>query len=294
MSYLHIENLYRSRDILLFKQCYAMEKIHGTSAHILWRPAVPDMLILFSGGEKHARFAALFDEAGLRAYFAASASARAVEDDIVIYGEAYGGSQQGMSKTYGDKLRFVAFDVQIDGHWLSVPDAERFVTAAGLEFVPYVEIETTPEALDTARAADSVQAVKNGMGPGHKREGIVLRPLIEVTKNNGERIIAKHKNDEFKETATARPLDVEKLKVLTAAAAIAEEWVTATRLTHVLDKLPQPHGVRDTPAVISAMLEDVLREGKDEIKIDDAHALRAAIGRRTVQLFKAQLTEGEP
>jgi hypothetical protein len=32
MAYLHIENLYKARDIMLFRECYAMEKIHGTSA----------------------------------------------------------------------------------------------------------------------------------------------------------------------------------------------------------------------------------------------------------------------
>jgi hypothetical protein len=29
MGYLHIDNLYKNVDILLFKECYAMEKIHG-------------------------------------------------------------------------------------------------------------------------------------------------------------------------------------------------------------------------------------------------------------------------
>ncbi len=36
MSYLHIDNLYRSQDILLFRECYALEKIHGTSAHVAY------------------------------------------------------------------------------------------------------------------------------------------------------------------------------------------------------------------------------------------------------------------
>lgn len=29
MGYLHISNLYKDIDILLFKECYALEKIHG-------------------------------------------------------------------------------------------------------------------------------------------------------------------------------------------------------------------------------------------------------------------------
>ena len=38
MGYLHIENLYRpiAQSILLFREVYALEKIHGTSAHVGW------------------------------------------------------------------------------------------------------------------------------------------------------------------------------------------------------------------------------------------------------------------
>src|SRR5690348_10996218 len=34
MGYLHIGNLYKTQDLLLFRECYALEKVHGTSAHI--------------------------------------------------------------------------------------------------------------------------------------------------------------------------------------------------------------------------------------------------------------------
>ena len=57
MGYLHIPNLYRAQDILLFKRCYAMEKIHGTSAHVQLKDG---MLTYFSGGGKHAIFMELF------------------------------------------------------------------------------------------------------------------------------------------------------------------------------------------------------------------------------------------
>ena len=63
MSYMHISNLYRERDILLFKECYAMEKIHGTSAHISFTPSLKpgtEQLNFFSGGEKHENFIKLF------------------------------------------------------------------------------------------------------------------------------------------------------------------------------------------------------------------------------------------
>ena len=49
MGYRHIENLYKSQTILQFRECWALEKIHGTSAHVRWS----DGKVWFhSGGEK--------------------------------------------------------------------------------------------------------------------------------------------------------------------------------------------------------------------------------------------------
>ena len=36
MGYMHIDNLYKNVTIMLFKEAYVLEKIHGTSAHITW------------------------------------------------------------------------------------------------------------------------------------------------------------------------------------------------------------------------------------------------------------------
>src|SRR5271166_1465433 len=103
MGYLHIDNLYRNQDILLFKECYATEKVHGTSVHLSWNNG---KLGFFAGGEKYERFIMLFNHADLEEKF----KALGWLNKCIIYGEAYGGSQQGMKKTYGDKLQFIAFD----------------------------------------------------------------------------------------------------------------------------------------------------------------------------------------
>ena len=279
MSYLHIGNLYKERDILLFRECFALEKIHGTSAHVAWKDGA---VRLFSGGEEHARFVGLFDVPALSAAFAALG-----HPAVVVYGEAYGGSQQGQSWRYGKALRFVAFDVKVGDLWLAVPDAEQVASAlGGLEFVAYDQIQTDLAAIDAARDAPSVQAKRNGVEGDVPREGVVLRPPIELRKNNGDRIIAKHKRDEERETKEPRSLDPEKLRVLEAADAIADEWVTETRLSHVLDKLPGA-GIERMGEVIRAMVEDVQREGAGEfVDLKDA---RRAIGKRAAQMFKERL-----
>ena len=287
MGYEHIENLYKCQDILMFKECFAMEKIHGTSANISFKRLEGGNVELqfSSGGASHASFVKLFDQESLIAKFLATGAMEAV-----VYGEAYGGSCQSMSGTYGKELKFIVFDAKIGDYWLSVPDMDVFAKELGLEVVHYEKISTDLAQIDAARDADSVQAVRNGIGPGKKREGTVLRPLIELTKNNGERLMAKHKRDEFEERATPQKvIDPAKLIVLQEAQAIADEWVTEMRLTHVLDKMGQGIGMEATPDVIRAMLEDVFREAKGEV-VDTPEA-RRAVGKRTAEMFKKRIKD---
>lgn len=283
MGYLHIPNLYKQQEILLFRECYALEKIHGTSAHVTWHGG---RVTLSSGGEPHERFAALFDAAALASAFAAIGHA-----EVTVYGEAYGGSQQKQAWRYGP-LRFVAFDVRIggerDGAWLSVPAAADVVGKLGLEFVDYARTSTDLAALDALRDAPSTQARRNGVDGDKPREGVVLRPLVEVTLNSGSRVIAKHKRADERETKSPRAVvDPATFARLAEADAIAEEWVTPTRLEHVLDKLPQGIGMEATGDVIRAMVEDVTREASGEIV--DSQDARKAIGKRAATLFKARL-----
>ncbi len=303
---MHIENLYKHIDLLAkFRELYAMEKIHGTSAHVMYKKdtehtygmdkeitgtTITDKLVFFSGGAKYDNFMALFNHDELLAKFRALG-----HDKVTVYGEAYGGNMQGMSHTYGNKLKFIAFDVQITTpvgeYWLAIPAAEKVATELGFEFVHYKLIPATIEAVNAEKDADSVQAVRNGMGPGHMREGIVLRPTEESTRNNGARIIVKHKRDEFRETAKPRPLDAAKLEALTNAEEIAVEWVTPERLLHVMDKLGPALGCKwdmpDTPRVIKAMVEDVIREGAGEIVWSDA--VGKAVATQARKLFHAKV-----
>jgi len=281
VGYLHIANLYKEQDLLLFRRCYALEKVHGTSAHVAWGPAG---VTFFSGGESHTRFVGLFDAAALRDQFSALGHA-----EVTIYGEAYGGSQQGMRLVYGAELRFIAFDVQVGTCWLSVKDADQVCQGLGIEFVPYEEIATELAELDRVRDQPSEVAVRRGTGSDKPREGVVLRPLVEVTKNNGSRIIAKHKADTFAERATPpKVVDTAKLEVLAAAEAIAQEWVSPMRLVHVLDKLGAAD-ISAMPKIIQAMIEDVFREAKGEIV--ESKDARTAIGKRTARLFKERLDQ---
>ena len=281
MGYLHIDNLYKNQDILLFKECYALEKINGTSANIKFDG---DKITFSSGGEKHEIFIKLFDERKLLEKLK-----ELFNDKVTIFGEAYGGKCQGMKNTYGLELNFAAFDVKVGDCWLNVPNAENVINKLELDFVNYHKVLTDINSLDAERDLPSVQAVKNGCGNDKLREGIILRPLIEVTKNNGSRVISKYKRKEFMETATNREVSPESLKILKDAKAIANEWVTVMRLGHVLDKLNNPTEIQDIPQVIGAMIEDVYREGKDEFV--KSKATKRAISKRAAVLYKNKIQQ---
>lgn len=279
---MHIDNLYKNQDVLRFKECYVLEKVHGTSAHIKWVKA-DEQLTFFPGGESYNNFVALFDQDKLKERMSSLGA-----ESITVFGEAYGGKCQGMKETYGDKLQFIAFDVQISDLWVDVPTMDKIATDLGLEVVPWTMCPTEIEILNWHRDAYSIVAERRGCGTNKQREGVVLRPPIEVRNNNGDRIISKHKGDKFEERATPQKVvDSSKLQVLEQAAAIADEWVTTMRLSHVLDKLPQGLGPEGTKQVIDAMVEDVTREAKGEIV--DSKEARAAIGKKAAQLFKERL-----
>jgi hypothetical protein len=275
MSYTKIKNLYADQTVLQFKRVYAMEKVHGTLAHISWKNGE---LKFFAGGSSYDLFIKLFDQESLKAKFTEMG-----HEDVTVYGEAYGGKIQGMSHTYGKDLCFVAFEVKIDEYWLSVYNAFDVACELGLEFVDYVECDATVEALDAERDKSSAVAISRGMGADKKREGIVIRPSLECKKSNGERVIAKHKCAEFCETKTPRKVG-ENTVILDNAEAVAFEWVTDMRLSHVLDKLGNPNDMSVTPMVIKAMVEDVLCEGAGEV--EDTKAVRKALGKATVKLWK--------
>lgn len=279
MSYMHIENLYKNQNILMFKQCYAMEKIHGTSAHVMWKKG---KLSFFSGGSKHEHFVALFNQEQLAERFNEVVG----ETDCVVYGEAYGGKLQGMRDTYGDQLKFICFEVKINDCWLEVPKAEDVVSKLGLEFVHWKQVPTDLAVLDAERDSPSIQAARNGCGSDKPREGIVLRPLIELTTKAGNRIIAKHKAAQFSETKTPREVDPEKIRVLAEAKAIAEEWVTRQRLSHVLDAGNLECRAENIGKIIPLMMEDILREAEGEIV--DSPSARKEISRATALLVKGQ------
>jgi hypothetical protein len=232
-------------------------------------------------------FIAFFNQEELLEKFRQNRKDHKADVDITIYGEGYGGKMQGMSHTYGQQLRFIAFEVKIGENWLDVRRAHEFTEKMGLEFVPYRLIDTTPEAIDNEMMTPSEVAIRRCMGYDKIREGVVLRPTVELVHQNGGRIIVKHKRPEFQERVhQPKIVDPAMEKILADGQAIADEWVIYHRLEHVLQTIDNPV-IENTRQVIAAMVEDVTREASGEVVMTDAAV--KAIGKKTVKLFKEWL-----
>ena len=300
MGYRKIPNLYRPEiaDILEEPELYAMEKIHGTSAHIKYN--VDGTLSFSAGGANHQQFVDLFDQPKLlQAFLELAEASQAVRLPVpvkswTVFGEAYGSRINAQTWRYGKQLRFVAFDVLLtsannEEYWFTVPAAHDFITELpGLEFVHYEVVSSKLADLDAARDKPSTQAKRNGIEGDQPTEGVVLRPLIEKPAANFDRMMAKHKRKEERETKTDfQPGD--KVAVYEAAQAIAQEWVTEERLNHVVQKvcLDQAPSVRHFQSIVNGMVDDVITEGGQMLV--DTHEARKAIGAKAAKLFKARL-----
>lgn len=303
MGYRKIPNLQINHPLFLFKEVYAMEKIHGTSSHIIltWTGEKWEWKA-FAGGIKYNDFVFMLNTRyQMSTEVIAKLTALTTGKDlkkIILYGEGYGGRCQGMGDVYGP-LNFVVFEVVKDDRWCGVEESAYFVNQIGLPFVYYERGPATVEWLDSQRNRPSEQAKRNGMGDTLMGEGIVVRAPMELYDDNDGRLLAKYKRENFKETRTARSLTEEDVEALNDAKEIAEEWVVEERLNHVLSALvtrmspvgeTRPLTIKDTGLVIQEMIQDVSVEAAGQIEWSDAAA--KAISKKTAELFHRRLKGG--
>jgi RNA ligase (TIGR02306 family) len=117
---------------------------------------------------------------------------------VELYGEAYGGSItggcKGMKYGFETQTQYRAFDLLIDGHFLSVEELLNTLTKYGVPFAPML-------ARDLPFEFESVKLLASGTstlpGANHIKEGVVVRPVIERRDPKLGRVILKYVTDEY-------------------------------------------------------------------------------------------------
>lgn len=119
--------------------------------------------------------------------------------ETILFGEAFGGKIQGMSKLYGSVPRFALFDVMEYGYWQSRDVVLGKSIDLGIEHAPFMGIVGSVELLNPyARVLGDYARVSPAGGGSGRPEGVILHPRGCVLQNGyGERIVAKLKWVDF-------------------------------------------------------------------------------------------------
>lgn len=158
------------------------EKIDGESTRIKWN------------GDKF-KFGGRTDTARMHPSLVAKLKEIFIKDkfidkfgkkQVIVYGEGYGGSMD-KGRKYSGTEKFTVFDINIAGYWLDRVDVIHISNNLGMEYVPLIGQGTLDDAVKLAQSK-----FKSQFGD-FVAEGIVARPQVRLTGNNGDRIITKIK-----------------------------------------------------------------------------------------------------
>lgn len=187
-----IEGQYSSDTLRMLKdvQWQWTEKVDGTNIRVHWdghsvefggrtdRAQIPAPLVnllneLFGGENKEELFELTFGE-----------------KDVILFGEGFGGRIQGAGPKYG-ALRFILFDVMVNGKYLNRQSVEEIAQVFEIPVVPEIGYGTLEDAV---RLVKKHPMSKLG---NLEMEGLVCRPVNELYDHGWKRVIVKIKARDF-------------------------------------------------------------------------------------------------
>lgn len=179
---------------------------------------------------------------------------------VVVYGELFGANIQNRVN-YGTEVKFVAFDMRVNGEPINKTDVALNAPAAGFEcnkilFIgTYEEAMAYPHEFRSHYTPDSCDA-----DDLNEAEGIVIEPVIPAKFNNGSRIYFKKKTARFSEkknrthkTPSVLPDDVSEIleSVL--------EYCTESRVHSVISKIGEVTN-KDFGRVGGLLVQDMIED----------------------------------
>jgi Rnl2 family RNA ligase len=201
---------------------------------------------------------------------------------IIVYGELFGGSypHNDVPKVKGAKRLqkgvlyhpdnlFYAFDIRVDGKYLSVDEVNRLFEAVGLFYAKSIFRGTMEECLNYSNKFPSKICQWLGLPPieDNVAEGVVIKPVEPQFLKIGERVILKSKNEKFEERkAKKKRPKKEEVKITEAGERFLQElqsMVTENRLQNVLSKreeMPYPVPQNYFGDVMKAFIGDIMEE----------------------------------
>ena len=166
---------------------YFTEKVDGTNIRVIWDGAK----IEFRGRTDKATIPPFLLEKS-EILFTTDKMRNVFDGPACLYGEGYGARIQKRGADYiPDGVDFVLFDVLIGDYWLRRNDLEDVADKLQIKVVPVVGIGSLYDAIEMAR-----EGFTSKWGP-FTAEGLVVKPLVQLLRRDGSRIIGKIKHRDF-------------------------------------------------------------------------------------------------
>ena len=164
------------------------EKIDGTNIRVILQNGA----VTFGGKTDNAQIPAFLVQK-LMEYFPLEKLLAVFPDgNACLYGEGYGARiQKGGGLYIPNGVDFILFDVLCGGYWLERENVADVASKLGIRVVPIIGTGTLKDAIEKTR-----QGVKSTIG-NCVAEGMVMRPAVEMSDRNGNRIITKIKHKDF-------------------------------------------------------------------------------------------------
>jgi hypothetical protein len=115
--------------------------------------------------------------------------------EVVVFGEGFGAGIQKGGNYIPSGVDFILFDVWINGWWLNRERCEDIAKSLGVMIVPVIGIMTLDEAEKLVISGFKSTISDN---KDYIAEGLVCKPLVEVHRRNGDRILTKIKYKDYK------------------------------------------------------------------------------------------------
>lgn len=159
------------------------EKVDGTNIRLIFQNGRLSVFDRAGNGEPPASVIDYMKEA---VYPNIDLFRETLKNDACFYGEGYGPKIQYGGHLYGDKVKFVLFDIKIGRWWLRREDVEGLAKILHLDVVPII---------GKGKLKDGVEMVVNHTSywGNFPSEGFVAKPEVDLLTRSGERIIAKIK-----------------------------------------------------------------------------------------------------
>ncbi len=285
-QYPHIDNIEDVPAIFDLPEVVVTEKVHGSGMRIGVLDGVLRIggrRLEFSDIRPDTREGMCFIQWVLDTGFDKKMLAAFAGQDVILFGEWHGSGtpqknwpqvQKGIRYIKGNDFR--VFDVKVGGRYVSQDEVAAWAAKVGLKTMP-VLYRGRPDRAVFDSLIDTMSKVgqENGIiDPENTIEGIVIRPPEFAWDAKRAPIMAKYKVGKWAERASAQrhPKMQPKEKIMIPGAAeFAREFVTETRMNHILDQLREAGIAIDKSAlgeVMKRMGQDVKREGA--VALEDA------------------------